>query len=423
MKSLLRYILAAIVAIVTTMPLSAITIDEIPNVQVANRNHFVSDPTGQLDASTVDAINRRLAALTQETTAEVVVVVVDKVDPSMTPRQMAYDIQSRWGVGKRDVNNGLVIFVSIGDRRAEIVTGRGLEGIIPDVVAGRIVRDVMVPHFKEGDYNGGVEAGVNAVASIIAAPENRDEILSTMTPDNDLTAEEFWDFYVKFAGAILLVMTVMAIYMFRSTRRLPLAMRYPRIEKVNVVMLMLSCLSLGAGFIVYYFYRRGLKRLRRGRHLCANCGHQMDLMDEETDNSYLTPSQDLEERLNSVDYDVWVCPECNEVDVIPYVNASSPYKECPRCGAHTLTLTENRVLRQPTTRTQGIGERVYTCRNCGNRVSERYTIPATPDPSAAVAGAVLGSMLGGRGGGGGGGIRGGGFGGGTSAGGGAGGSW
>ena len=421
MVGMLRTLLVTLLAVVG-FHLQATTVDEIPNVHLRDGSRYVSDMTGLLSAGTVERVDKALADLERETTAEVVVVVVDNVDSSMTPQQMAYQIQSRWGVGKKDVNNGLVMLVSINDRRVEIVTGRGLEGIIPDVIAGRIIRDAMALRFKNNDFDAGIEAGVNALVSIISNPDNRDEIMSDLSGEDDLTAEDLWNLYLSMAGLIMVGMTLWVILLFRSTRREPLIVRYPKLASINVGLLTLSCLTLGPGFIIYGFYRAKLHRLRRGKHLCSNCNHKMALVDEENDNSYLTPGQDMEERLNSVDYDVWVCPECNQVDIIPYINSSSPYKECPSCGVRAMVLNAARILRQPTTRSEGLGELGYICRNCGHNHNDHYTIPRKEDESAAIAaGAILGSMLGG--GGGRGGFSGGSFGGGSSAGGGAGGSW
>lgn len=146
----------------------------------------------------------------------------------------------------------------------------------------------------------------------------------------------------------------------------------------------------------------------------------MHRVDEVHDNDYLTPSQDMEERINSVDYDVWLCPECNETDIIPYVNSAAGYTTCPNCGARADSMIANRVLRQPTTRHEGQGVRMYRCRNCGFAHETPYAIAKTVEPPIII---VPGGG-GGRGGfGGGGGFSGGSFGGGMTGGGGASGGW
>ena len=149
----------------------------------------------------------------------------------------------------------------------------------------------------------------------------------------------------------------------------------------------------------------------------------MQLIDEEHDNDYLTPAQDTEERINSIDYDVWHCPKCHQTEVLPYIKRESDYSVCDRCGARAMSLVDRRTLRQPTVNTEGEGVDIYICKNCGNQNHRRFRIAKKPDPTATVAaGAILGSMMG-RGGSSGGGFGGGSFGGGMTGGGGAGGRW
>ena len=91
---------------------------------------------------------------------------------------------------------------------------------------------------------------------------------------------------------------------------------------------------------------------------CSNCGARMNLVDEVHDNDYLTPAQDTEERINSIDYDVWLCPDCGETEILPYVQRSSDYTECPRCHARACRMVSDRVMRRPTVSTAASGTHV-----------------------------------------------------------------
>ncbi len=162
-----------------------------------------------------------------------------------------------------------------------------------------------------------------------------------------------------------------------------------------------------------------LYRWRNRTRRCPRCNARMRKLDEASDNAYLTEAQDLEERLDSVDYDVWLCPECGETDIYPFVKRGSAYKECPVCHARTERHTSTRVLRQPTTLREGIAQKTYACRHCGNIRTEDHAIPKLPP----VVVAPIGGGRSGGGGGFGGGSFGGGFGGGSTGGGGASGGW
>ena len=147
-------------------------------------------------------------------------------------------------------------------------------------------------------------------------------------------------------------------------------------------------------------------------------GGNMNKIDEEHDNDYLTPAQDTEEKLNSVDYDVWVCPNCGETDIIPFDNADSEYSVCPLCGSKACYLVSDRVIRKPTTRREGQGVKTYYCKNCHQKSQKPYDIAKVPVPPV-----VILPPGGGGGGGFGGGFGGGSFGGGATGGGGASGGW
>jgi uncharacterized protein len=72
-------------------------------------------------------------------------------------------VAENWRVGQKDKNNGAVLFVFIQDRKMRIEVGYGLEGVIPDALAKRIIENEIKPHFKNGDYAGGLDAGVSAM--------------------------------------------------------------------------------------------------------------------------------------------------------------------------------------------------------------------------------------------------------------------
>lgn len=404
----------------------AITVDEVPNVHVASRSAYVSNPSGVLSSQAVNRLNSIISNLWDETSVEMAVVAVDSIDPGMTPEEFATALFEKWGIGKSDNDNGVLLLVSRNDRAAQIRTGYGVEGALPDIVAGRILRNDMFPLFRQGDYDGGTIAAVNAIRTRLTDPQVRDELKSKyendrIRPGND--GDLNFSFFLDVAAVIALIMLAMVVYTIHSTRGYDDPQRWARLNKLWLPALIVSFLTLGLGFVPFGILAFKMHRVRRHKRLCHNCGTRMELVDEVHDNDYLSRSQDLEEKLNSVDYDVWHCPKCSQTDIYPFVNRSTPYVECPVCHARTMSLTERRVLRHATTRSEGEGVDIYYCCNCGNHTQKPFRIPRKNDDTAALAaGAILGSALGGRGGGGGS-FGGGSFGGGHTGGGGAGGNW
>lgn len=427
MKSIISRVFISLMLIIaaSTSPIAAITVDEVPNVHVADRTQYVSNPAGVLSPDAVSRLNAQIASLWASTSAELVVVAVDQVDESMTPEEFATKLFEKWQIGKSDKDNGVLILIARDDNAAIIRTGYGVEGLLPDIIAGRILRNEMFPLYREGRFDEGTIAGVTTVVKILSDPEAAAEIKSKYANDsrNGDGDDDLFALYLAVALGLSALFLLTVLYAIGSTRKLDEVSRYRNLDSYRIATLIVTFLTLGMAlpaFLILYFKMRNIRRHTR---YCPHCKTRMELIDEEHDNDYLTQSQDMEERLNSVDYDVWHCPKCHQTEILPYINQSANYTQCDRCGARAMTLIERRTLRQPTVNTTGDGVDIYVCKNCGNQNHKHFEIPKKPDPAAAAAaGAIIGSALGGRGGGGGG-FSGGSFGGGMTGGGGAGGRW
>lgn len=347
-----------------------------------------------------------------------VVVAVDDIGDSDI-QDFATELFGKWGIGKRDKDNGLLVLIVKGQRQAVIRTGYGVEGVVPDVVAGRIIRNDMAPYYREGDYDNGTIAAVAHLNKLLTDPEVRDEIASAYANDasaRDGSEGNLFMVYMCVAIGLTVIMMLFICSRWLSTRREDRYERYRKLEELKMASMIVACLSIGIGLIDYLILWMMLKHLRRGKRVCPNCATRMQLVDEERDNDYLTPAQDTEEKIDSVDYDVWLCPNCSQTEIFPYVNKSAPYQECPKCHARAARLVDERVIQNPTTRAEGILAKTYVCRNCGNSFKKTFNIPKVVEPPVIIGG-------GGFGGGGGGGFSGGSFGGGMTGGGGARGGW
>ena len=398
-------------------------VSDVPNVHIADSTRYVSNPDGVLSAEAVARLDEMIGRLWQSTSAEVAVVAIDKMDRDDVDAY-ATELFEKWGIGKKDNDNGLLLLISRSDRKMTIRTGYGMEGVVPDVLAGRIIRHEMTPRFKEGDFDGGTIAGVESISKLLTDPNYSAELRSKY-PNNALRSSEdeesvadivqFILIWACVAAAIALIVLAVTL---SSVRKMPVRNRYSRLSAIQPVLRALTVGGFGLPVIALWIMRKRLKRMRDGAHPCPNCSTQMRKLSEEEDNAYLTPAQDTEERINSVDYDVWVCPNCNETDIIPFDNPSSTFTTCPNCGAKACSLEADRVVAQPTIHAPGRGVKVYNCRNCRQRSQAAYTIPKLPLPIVITNGRGFGG-----GGGFGGGFGGGSFGGGHTGGGGASGSW
>jgi uncharacterized membrane protein YgcG len=126
----------------------------------------VNDFAQVLDPSTKAQLNALAAEVEQRTTAELAVVVVHSTAP-MTPKEYVTALFNHWGVGKRGSDNGVLVLLAVDDRRVEIETGYGVEGILPDGKAGEIIRTAMVPAFAHDRWGEGLVAGTQRVAQVL----------------------------------------------------------------------------------------------------------------------------------------------------------------------------------------------------------------------------------------------------------------
>lgn len=145
-------------------------VDEVPNVQTSNRFRFTSNPDGILSSGAVAHIDSVCYALRHGNVAQVAVVAVDDIkgDDVFT---FAYDLFSKWGVGRADRDNGLGILLVADRREIRVLTGRGLEGVLPDAICKRVQMKYMLPYFRNGDYSSGMVAGVDAMAALLQGSE------------------------------------------------------------------------------------------------------------------------------------------------------------------------------------------------------------------------------------------------------------
>lgn len=400
---------------------------DIANPNIADRRVYVADPGGLVSPDVKARVNNELYALRRNTSAEVAVAVVPSIG-DMPIEDFSEKLFTSWGLGKGDKDNGVLIVIAIDQRRARIQTGYGVEGVLPDISARKIIDRSIIPYMREGNLDGAVEASVADVANVISDPVAAEELKSSQKdvwaePESSITSEDLQNFIGFVAVIFFLGALVLFIYDARHARgddRYHKAMVW---HSHRTLYWILALLSLGAG-VIFALLAEFLYRRARNKPLkCSVCGTKMRKLNEEEDNELLNPSQDFEERLKTVDYDVWECPKCGSVERYPFRAKQMKYAECPNCHTVAMCLVRDHTLVPATTRRAGEGEKVYECQFCHHQNRRRYVIPKKDDGTAAAiaAGAILGSM--GRGGGGGGGGFGGGFGGGATGGGGASGGW
>jgi uncharacterized protein len=124
------------------------------------------DTSGTLSAPQQQTLEGKLKAFETSSGSQVVVLIV----PSTAPEDIASyanRVGSTWKIGRKDIGDGLLLIVAKNDRKLRIEVARALEGAVPDLAAKRVIDQAITPHFKQGDFAGGIDAGLDQIMTLI----------------------------------------------------------------------------------------------------------------------------------------------------------------------------------------------------------------------------------------------------------------
>jgi len=170
----------------------------VADVPIPELKARVTDLTGTLSADQRAALEQKLAALEARKGSQVAVLVVESTRPE-TVEQYAVRVFERWKLGRKGVDDGVLLLVSKNDRQLRIEVGYGLEGVIPDAIAKRVIDEDIIPPFKQGNFHGGISAGTDRLSKLIEG--------EAMPPPKRTAAPgSGWSTETLFIGFIILAM-------------------------------------------------------------------------------------------------------------------------------------------------------------------------------------------------------------------------
>jgi len=126
----------------------------------------ITDLTSTLDASQIQTLETKLAAFEKAKGSQIAVLMLPTTQPEVI-EQFAIRVVEAWKPGRKGVDDGVLLLVAKEDRKLRIEVGYGLEGALNDATAKRIVAEIISPAFKQGDFYGGIDAGVIAIIKVI----------------------------------------------------------------------------------------------------------------------------------------------------------------------------------------------------------------------------------------------------------------
>jgi len=282
-------------------------------------NNYVNDLADMLSSPTKESLNQTLAAFEKQTGNQLAVLTIPSLD-GRNLEAFANAVFNEWKIGQTNYNNGVLLLISKSDRKLRIEVGYGLESELTDGEAGRIIRNIITPEFRKGDYDAGIIRGIKSIQEEIQGFIGIPEKEPTTSPPT---------FLLLFAGIVLIIFIVIA----------------------------------------WRKYKRNKARVSK------KTGEKMFRLSEAEEDVFLSNAQQLEENLGSVDYDVWVTANRGEYEVIAYNAFFSSYSVCHKCDAKAVKLTDNKIVSRASYYHSGKGIKTYTCLHCHHEQEEHYRIP------------------------------------------------
>ena len=159
----MRYLSFLLLSLSLLLGSASISADEVPVPALKSR---VTDLTGTLDTAEQQALEQTLAAFEQRKGSQLAVLIVPTTG-NETIEQFGIRMAEQWKLGRKGSDDGLLLIVAKADRTLRIEVGYGLEGVIPDAIAKRVISETIVPRLKAGDFAGGITAGLTQLMTLI----------------------------------------------------------------------------------------------------------------------------------------------------------------------------------------------------------------------------------------------------------------
>jgi uncharacterized protein len=166
---------------------------------------WATDLTKTLNRDQLDVLNSRLKTFEDSTTNQLVMLMIASLD-DYPVEYYSHEVAQKNKIGTKENDNGALLFIAKNDKKLRIEVGYGLEGALPDALASSIIRNEIVPHFKQSNFYEGITAGINAIISAIAG-----EYTAVKKDDSDDEGSPFF-------STLLMIIFAIIMFIFRGRR-------------------------------------------------------------------------------------------------------------------------------------------------------------------------------------------------------------
>ncbi len=171
----------------------------------------VNDLAGILSPTDTSDLNQKLAAIETETTNQIAILIIPSLNGDSI-EEFGIRVARIWALGQKTRNNGVLILMSVQDRAVRIEVGYGLEGALTDAQSSYIIRNIMVPAFRQQQYAEGLSRAVDAIAAAIAGEFKAEPKTSDTEP------KRYWD-TVIFLSILLLIFFSIVLFLLGPPSR------------------------------------------------------------------------------------------------------------------------------------------------------------------------------------------------------------
>jgi uncharacterized protein len=193
-------LVAALFAVLATKSQAAEVIPPKPD-------RYFNDYAGVVSKSAALRFNEELARFERETSDQVVVAIFPKMQSDSDIADYTQRVAQAWGVGQKERRNGVALFVFVQERKMFIQVGYGLEGALPDITAFDITEYKIKPHFRDGDYEGGIAVGIDSIFKAIRG-EYKGSGKTLAEEHRGDGASSIW-FFIIFLIALIVISRIM----------------------------------------------------------------------------------------------------------------------------------------------------------------------------------------------------------------------
>lgn len=345
-----------------------------------------------MSESAIERINDTCNSLKELTGVDMAVAVVPEIETSIEDFAAALF----HALGKNNYNQDKTVLIVVApdkDPGVHIEPGDALETVLTDDVAKQILEEDFTPIMKEkGDLDKALSRLTAHVSNILMYSDEVKDIVSSeqdsvnFIPHSAYGPEEYFEgilILLLVIGGIAWVLTFgYYVILLLNRRKMDSYSEALKLQDAMTAFWIGACVSLGLGIMFPLLARRRLHHLRNNPRSCSRCDGKMIRLSPEEHYSKLTPAEDLEEQLETVNYDVWECSQCQYVEKFAFRSVSTDYRQCPHCGTVAMGLVADHILEIPTRGKKGTGDCVWECQYCGQDHHEEHEIEFEEEGSA-----------------------------------------